>query len=173
MSTIAAIVFIEDVNGKTQMPCGTCHLMMMCSPNMWRKVYGGEELQLATCNLFTNVPDEVRTLAADQFSTLMRADASRACSSCTAVTQLAQFADDDPFVFVNHMMDLMPNPPKRCCALQKIATRDNWHNSCFQLPEGNFLHHNPKAVRQEALRRMKALSALSGKSCVECAQFEK
>ena len=93
--------------------------------------------------------------------------------SQSSPTFSGKYAEHDPFDFVNQMLDLIPDTRVRCCELRKIATREGWLMNSFQLPEGNFLHRYPKAVRQEALRRMKALNALSCKSCVECAQFEK
>lgn len=84
----SASAFVADVEGIMRMPCKICHLRYICFPNMWRKVVDGEEFQLATCNLFTHVPEEVRTLAAAQFSNQMCADASRACSTCSAVVSV-------------------------------------------------------------------------------------
>ncbi len=84
-ASASASAFVVDVKDKMQMNCKTCHLRFTCDRNMWRRVVDGEEFQLATCNLFTHVPEEVRTLAAAQFSNKMCADASMACSSCSAV----------------------------------------------------------------------------------------
>ena len=80
--------YVKDVQKRMQLPCETCHLRFICSPNMWRQVDGGEEFQLTLCNLFTNVPEEVRTLATVQFSNQMCADASWACSSCSAAFRI-------------------------------------------------------------------------------------
>lgn len=88
MAELSATAFIEDVEKKMQMPCKTCHFRYIFSPNMWRQVDGGQEFQLALCNLFTNVPEEVKTLATAQFSKQMCADASKACSSCSAVFRI-------------------------------------------------------------------------------------
>ena len=84
-SNASAYAFVADVKAKKQMSCESCHVRFIYDRKMRRLVVGGEEFQLATCNLLTNVPDEVRTLAAAQFSNQMCADPSRACSACNAV----------------------------------------------------------------------------------------
>ncbi len=84
-----------------------------------------------------------------------------------------KYANNDPNDFVTVMLDLMSKTGERCCALRAIATRGRWLMNSFGTLEGNFLHRDPKAVRQEALRRMEALNFLSAIPCAECVQFGK